>query len=75
MHTLANCSGSPPPEDIVIINSTSSQLTYTVKSLLATPPRSDQPSSLERPTPLPPAELTLKQCRFFWQAPYHFIKG
>ena len=25
---LANCSGSPLPEDIVIVNSTSSQLTY-----------------------------------------------
>ena len=25
---IANCSGSPLPEDIVIINSTSSQLTY-----------------------------------------------
>ncbi len=25
---LANCSGSPLPEDVVIINSTSSQLTY-----------------------------------------------
>ncbi len=29
VHLLsANCSGSPLPEDIVIINSTSSQLTY-----------------------------------------------
>ncbi len=30
---IANCSGSPLPEDIVIINSTSSQLTYICNCL------------------------------------------